>query len=205
LRTDSAVSPVTVGSLPEPGESIFALAATENAAVMTEGIVSTESFSLAEQGEMHVFAADIRCESVGAVIFDSAGRAVGLTVRCGENMLPLAVPMEEAKAVAESIIESGADSGRAALGIVGESVSSGVAQYYDMTRGVYIWSVTPGSGAEKAGLRSGDIITALGDTEITDTGDLSLAERGYNAGDTGVLTLYRGGESITVEVTFDNQ
>ena len=89
------------------------------------------------------------------------------------------------------------------LGIVGESVSSSVARYYDMVQGVYVWSVTPGSGAERAGLRSGDIITAVWDTPVESTEALQRALSG--CADSVPLTLYRGGETVEAEVTLSEE
>ena len=72
-----------------------------------------------------------------------------------------------------------------------------------MRLGAYVYSVDTGSAAEKAGLQAGDIITKIGDTEITSYTELKAAVRGYSAGDEAEIVLYRAGESITVTITFD--
>ena len=64
-------------------------------------------------------------------------------------------------------------------------------------------NVMKGGAAENAGLQKGDIITQLGDSEISNYSDLKNAIKQFSAGDTAQLTFYRAGESQTVSVTFD--
>ena len=59
-----------------------------------------------------------------------------------------------------------------------------------------------GSPAAQAGLQLGDVITAIDDTEITSLDDLTAAKKSYAAGDTSTLTVYRQGETITLELTW---
>lgn len=71
--------------------------------------------------------------------------------------------------------------------------------------GVYVNSVESGSCAEAAGLKQGDIITKLGDTEVTSVSELSSAKNQFKAGEGTTLTIYRSGEYLTVNITFDEQ
>ena len=57
------------------------------------------------------------------------------------------------------------------------------------------------SGAEKAGIQEGDIITAVGDTEIASSTDLVAAVRTYQVGDKVDITLVRDGKEKTVNAT----
>lgn len=69
-------------------------------------------------------------------------------------------------------------------------------------RGAFVYSVEDGSPAAAAGLQLGDVITAIDGTEITSLEDLTAAKKGYAAGDTSTLTVYRQGETITLELTW---
>lgn len=89
------------------------------------------------------------------------------------------------------------------LGIVGETVNPGVAQYYDMSQGVYVWSVISDSCAERAGIRSGDIITAIGDSPISTITELGQAEQAVRPGESCVFRVCRGGEILALTVVFD--
>ena len=68
---------------------------------------------------------------------------------------------------------------------------------------MFIYSVEEGYAAEKAGLQMGDVITKVDDHDITSLEDLTAVKKQYSAGDTVTLTVYRGGETITVELTWD--
>ena len=66
--------------------------------------------------------------------------------------------------------------------------------------GSRISEVNPGGPAEAAGLRSGDIITALAGRETTDSTELVVAIRDFAPGDTVSITYLRSGESQTVDL-----
>ena len=74
---------------------------------------------------------------------------------------------------------------------------------YDVTEGVFVCSVDPDSAAAKAGLKLGDVITKMDDTDITSYEDLVAAKKSYSPGATVTLTVYREGKTIEVELTFD--
>ena len=67
--------------------------------------------------------------------------------------------------------------------------------------GVRITGTTPGSPAEKAGLKEGDVITKLGATSVATLRDLSEALKALAPGDTVDVTVLRDGQSITVPAT----
>lgn len=72
-----------------------------------------------------------------------------------------------------------------------------------MPSGAYVNAVNSGSCAEKAGLKAGDIITAIDDTAVSSGDALRSALRGYSAGESATLTVSRNGETLTLTVTFD--
>ena len=72
------------------------------------------------------------------------------------------------------------------------------------TRGVYLSgadSVAVGSPADRAGLRSGDVITKIDGHEIRTFDDLSGTITAHKPGDTIQLEIVRAGKTITVSVT----
>lgn len=91
---------------------------------------------------------------------------------------------------------------KAYLGIITETMNAQMAQQTGLTEGSYVWSVEEGSAAEKAGIRAGDVITKVGDKDVASKEDLLAAKKGYAAGDTVPFTIYRDGETLTVELTF---
>ncbi|MCK6458431.1 MAG: M28 family peptidase [Planctomycetes bacterium] len=67
--------------------------------------------------------------------------------------------------------------------------------------GVRVESVVAGSPAEKAGVKAGDILLAIGDKELKTLRDLSEALKAHAAGDVVKLRLKRGAEELTLEAT----
>ena len=65
--------------------------------------------------------------------------------------------------------------------------------------------MTAGSCAEKAGLKAGDIITAVGDYSVSGYSNLAYALRNFNAGDTTTISVFRSGQELTLQVTFDEK
>jgi S1-C subfamily serine protease len=60
--------------------------------------------------------------------------------------------------------------------------------------------VEPGGPADGAGIQAGDIVTALGSTDIRSSGDLLSALRQYQPGDKVELTILRDGQKSTFDV-----
>ncbi len=57
--------------------------------------------------------------------------------------------------------------------------------------------------ADKAGMKAGDVITALGDNKIANLEDFDAALCKYKAGDKIKVTIKRGGETKVLEVTVE--
>jgi S1-C subfamily serine protease len=110
-----------------------------------------------------------------------------------------AIPASTVTAIADQIIKNGkvTDSGRAALGITGRTVLNDAFE----AAGVAVVSVTEGGGAAEAGIRAGDIITALDGTAVTTLQSLSAALAPYSPGDKAQVRYERGGNEKTVPVT----
>ena len=121
--------------------------------------------------------------------------------------LGFAIPISDVQAIITDIIEDGQVTGKAYMAIKAGTMTEQMAAQYniDITEGVFVYSTESGGAGEKAGLQLGDVITKLNDTAITSMTDLTMAKKGYKAGDTVTLTVYRGGEYLTLELTFDQQ
>ncbi len=149
----------------------------------------------------------------GGPLFNLYGEVVGITSAKLSNQnssasatiegLGFAIPINDVKGMITDIIEHGYVTNKAFMGIVPSNVSEEAVQRYGISQGVYIESVEEGSAAEKAGIQQGDIITHVGETQITSYYELKIALRNYKAGDTAVLTLERSGSELQAEITFD--
>ncbi|GAA1919449.1 trypsin-like peptidase domain-containing protein [Streptomyces durmitorensis] len=120
----------------------------------------------------------------------------------GDSAAPgigFAIPSSMVKTVADQIVKDGkvTDSGRAALGITGRTV---LGDDYKPA-GVAVVEAQKDGAAAKAGIEAGDIITKLGDTELTTITSLSEALAGEKPGDKTQVTYVRDGSEKTADVT----
>ena len=89
----------------------------------------------------------------------------------------VAIPSNDAVAIAESLIEDGYVRGRPQLGItVDTRFNASVAKANNVPEGILVYTVEPLSGAYKAGIRTGDIITKFNGVEIKTFEDLERKE-----------------------------
>ncbi len=155
--------------------------------------------------------ASINPGNSGGPLFNSYGEVVGIVSAKYSSYshesvegLGFAIPINDVSAMIQDIMTNGYVTNKAYLGIFGGSMTEQMAaQYrYDITEGVFIYSVEEGSAAEKAGLQMGDVITKVDDHEITTMEDLTAMKKQYSAGDAVTLTVYRGGETIRLELTW---
>ena len=144
----------------------------------------------------------------GGPVYNAAGEVIGIVTAkyadTGVEGLGFAIPINDAVKIASDLITNGYVTGKAYMGVsVDQRYNSLYSQYYNMPLGAYVYSVESGSCADKAGLKPKDIITKLGDNEITGYTDLTSALHGFSAGETTSMTVYRGGEDLTLTITFD--
>jgi serine protease Do len=144
----------------------------------------------------------------GGAQADRQGEIIGINVaylppgETGAENIGFAIPSDTTVSVADQLIETGEVSS-AYLGVGTTDLSPEDAQRFDLPveSGAIVERVEPGSGADAAGVRRGDIIVALGDASIENTGDLLGALRDYQPGDTVELTVVRNGDKQTLDVT----
>lgn len=150
--------------------------------------------------------------SSGGALADRDGEIIGINVaylppqQTGAVNIGFAIPSDTAVSVADQLIETGEVSS-AYLGVVTTDLSTEDAERFDLPvqSGALVSEVESGSAADEAGVRSGDIIVALGDIPVESTGDLLGALRDFRPGDAAELTVVRDGEEQTVDVTLDER
>lgn len=149
----------------------------------------------------------------GGALLNENGEVIGInSVKYSSTEVEgigYAIPMSVAKPIIESLIQDGkyTNENQAYLGIKGGDVSSEMVAY-GFPQGVYVSSVSAGSGAANAGLQEGDIITAVDSTKISSMTELQSALKSYKAGDKVTLTVARQSgrqyEENKVEVTLSS-
>ncbi|MDY5509703.1 S1C family serine protease [Dysosmobacter sp.] len=182
---------------------------------MSGGMVSSVNRTINVDGtpfNMIQTDASINPGNSGGPLMNSYGEVVGIVSAkyssySDESVegLGFAIPINDVYAMIEDIMTNGYVTNKPYLGIFGGSMTEQMAaQYrYDISEGVFVYSVEEGSAAEKAGLQMGDVITKVDDTTISTMEDLTAVKKQYSAGDTVTFTVYRQGETITLSLTWD--
>ena len=181
----------------------------------TGGYVSARDRAITmENGEvMNMLQTDtaINPGNSGGPLFNSYGEVIGInTAKYSSNGssgsvegIGFAIPINDVKDMVTDFIEHGYVTGRPSVGVLMDNVSQDATLRYGIPAGAYISAVLPRSCAEKAGLQTGDIVTAVDDTAITSSDQLKSAIKNYKAGDEVTFTVYRDGKNETLHLTLD--
>lgn len=147
----------------------------------------------------------------GGALVDADGRLVGINTAIfsesgGSQGVGFAIPVRSAAASAEELIEHGVVR-HAFLGVSGQDVTRDMARRLrlDRPQGALLDVVVDGSGAARAGLEPGDVVTAVDGEPIADMAALIVAVRAYAPGDTVTVTVNREGQARDVDVALSER
>ena len=179
---------------------------------MTDGIVSAINRDITTQGRTMTLIqtnAALNAGNAGGPLINSYGQVIGInTMKIGDYVnqsgvegLGFAIPSVTVKEVVDQLLNQGYVTGRPALGLSGETVSTFLQHYYRLPAGVYVTQITYGDAAYRAGLEPGDIIVAFGKQKVTSVEELTAALYNTKAGDEVALSIYRGGDQRKVKLT----
>lgn len=143
----------------------------------------------------------------GGAVVNSSGDVIGISEayippEAGAVSLGFAIPAATAVHVADQLREDGTAE-HAFLGLRPATITPQIAGQLGLqqTEGVLVLSVVKGGPADTAGVRPGDVLTRIGDTELRTAEDLLGELRGINPGDSTTATLVRNGEAQEVDIT----
>ena len=122
----------------------------------------------------------------------------------GNIGIGFSIPSNMAKSVMEQLLKDGKVR-RGMLGINIQNISDDTAKALELkdTSGVLVSNVQPGSSADKAGIKRGDIITAINGEKIEDSNVLRNKVAGTMPGTSIKLTIVRDGSPTEVTATLD--
>jgi S1-C subfamily serine protease len=182
---------------------------------VTSGIVSAKGRSIVTDGNQSLnnliqTDAAINPGNSGGPLLDADGNVVGINTAIARdsNGIGFAIPIDIARPIMEQAV-AGEELARPYMGIRYTSLTRQVAELEDLPVNDGAWisgsptgpAVESGTPAADAGLRDGDIITAINDQAIDKDHPLDATLSQYSPGDTISVTVLRDGESITLSVT----
>jgi putative serine protease PepD len=181
---------------------------------VTDGIVSATGRTVSEgQGSSAVLISAIQTSAAinpgnsGGALVNLAGQVIGIPTLAAADPqiggaaagIGFAIPGDTVTSIAAQLIATGkvTSSGRASLGISAQTVADASGQ----PAGIGVVAVTPGGAAAKAGIQSGDIITALAGQPTASLAVLQSVLAARKPGDRVQAQVSRDGATSTVTVT----
>ena len=189
----------------------------ELASTQTVGYISAKNRMVNTDGtilNMIQTDAAINSGNSGGPLFNMYGQVIGITTAkysgsssSGATIegIGFAIPINTVMELLGDLMEYGYVTGQAYMGVGLLEMDASVAQSYGLPTGPKVASVEEGSAAQKAGIQEGDIITGLGDVEVSSYSDLTYALRSYRVGDTATIHIYRAGQELELSITFDEK
>ncbi|HYM49808.1 MAG TPA: trypsin-like peptidase domain-containing protein [Candidatus Limnocylindrales bacterium] len=140
----------------------------------------------------------------GGPLLNSAGQVIGINFALEQAQagpgLGFALDGDAARDVATQLIQTG-HVNQPYLGLSYQPVDETTAATYNLQVGALVTGVTPGSPADHAKIRVNDMIVQFNGQTIDDTHPLKDVLRQSHPGDQVTVTIKRGGQTLTVQVT----
>ena len=148
----------------------------------------------------------------GGALVDEEGKLVGLnsliqspsgSVGVAQSAgIGFAIPVDFAIDIAHQLIASG-HATHPYLGVSTQTVDESVAAQYGLNvkNGALVRFVSPSSPAEKGGIRAGDIVTRIGDTQVASVADVFAGIRLHKIGEAVPVQVVRNGQTLSLTVT----
>ena len=220
------LSPVKLGDskTTSAGQQVVAignaLGAYQNS--VTSGIISGKGRSLTATdsgrtqyetlSDMIQTDAAINGGNSGGPLVNAAGEVIGINTAYASqgNNVGFAIPINSVKGIMAGVLKDGKFE-RAVLGVRYQTITPLIAKEkkLDVTAGAYVKgsnnasAVIKGSAGDKAGIKDGDIITAVNGTKIGTAGSLGSLIGEYAVGDTVKLEVYRDKKYVQLDVKLE--
>jgi serine protease Do len=151
--------------------------------------------------------ASINRGNSGGPLFDMQGNVIGINNAIfsptgGSVGIGFAIPAEIAAPIVDKL-RTGQEIERGYLGVSLQPVAGDLADSLNLPQnhGEFVQTIEPGQGADKAGIKPGDVVTRVGDKDVTSDQTLSYIVANLAPGTRVPIELYRDGERRTVTVT----
>ncbi|WP_026706328.1 trypsin-like peptidase domain-containing protein [Flavobacterium soli] len=192
------------------GEWVLAVGNPYNlTSTVTAGIVSAKARNLDTNGIQSFIQTDaaVNPGNSGGALVNTRGELVGINTMISSMTgsyvgYSFAVPSNITRKIIEDIMEFG-NVQRGMLGVEGTELNATMSKEFgvNQTEGFYVNKVTKNSGAEKSGLKSGDIIVKLDNQNITSFADLNSYINTKRPNDKIQVSFLRDEKLMTTSVT----
>lgn len=179
---------------------------------VTVGVISALNRTVSiEDRTLNVIQTDaaINPGNSGGALLNYKGEVIGINTAkisiSGVEGLGFAIPINEAKPIIDQLIMFGYVKGRPYIGISGIEITETISYLYNLPVGIYITDVVPDSGADKAGIREGDVLVSLAGVGVRTMADVDTVKDKYKAGDTVEAIVVRNGKRIKLSLTFTEE
>lgn len=153
--------------------------------------------------------ASINPGNSGGPLFNTAGEVIGVNtaIFSGGQGLGFAIPINMAKRLIPQLVEKGKVVDRGWLGVQIQTMTEELAKSFGLTeaKGALIGDVVPGSPADKAGIKRGDVVLKFNDQPIIRSQELPGLVAASPSGKTVKLEILRDGKTINLDVTLGKQ
>ncbi len=191
------------------GEWVLAVGNPYNlTSTVTAGIVSAKARNLSKDGLQSFIQTDaaVNPGNSGGALVNTRGELVGINTMISSMTgsyvgYSFAVPSNITRKIIEDIMEYG-NVQRGVLGVQGTELNAVASKEFGVseTQGFYVNSIVKGSGAEKAGIKKGDIVVKIDDRQINGFSDLNAAVVTKRPNDVVRVGVLRNGREITMPV-----
>lgn len=222
--TDIAVVKVAADSLPaaefgdsdkivvgEPAIAIGNPMGLEFQGTVTAGVVSALNRTL-DIGERRLKLlqtdAAISPGNSGGALVNADGKVIGINSAkikaSGVEGIAFAIPINTVKDVVKQLMDNGyVIRPYLGVGVYDKQLAARQGYVLNVDQGVYVQQLTLGGPADKAGIKRGDIILAVGGQEINTAVELRAAVAEHRVGETVDVVIVRNGQKSTVKVTLE--
>lgn len=214
VETKTDLPTVTIGSSANlmVGETAIAIGnplGVEYANSVTVGIVSGLNRQVSgENGVSTMIQTDaaVNPGNSGGALVDASGKVIGVVSAKISSTevegIGFAIPIDDAIQIVTNLKNYGYVKDRPATGIAeGTEITASMARRYRLPQGFYVTSVTPGSGAEQAGIQKYDVILSFDGKEISTLNEIEELKKGHKVGDSIAIKYYQYRTGKTVETT----
>lgn len=176
---------------------------------VTSGIVSAVNREVESDGTVYYAIqtdAAINSGNSGGALVNASGEVIGVNTLklsgTGIEGIGFAIPISSTTSIVNQLIEYQTVK-RPYIGILGSSVTTAIAERYNLPEGIYVENVEDNSPAQKAGIQKSDIITKIEGNEVKSVNELNKIKYTYNIGDTITLTIYRNNEYTDIQLKLE--